>query len=313
VVYLDMGIATQRASIGSLQRSGTNLVAEFAAKLIKLVTDFYAQTGIVLTVQEPFGWWRTFDMQVGLASQGGPGETIHNYGRAVDIAFHGLKWVTPGGRVQGPMKGDLTDGTLTSQQQNEFWAARLKVVQAQPGLFGTTAFGSRDLAHIQDLEDGTLDSAGSLVALMEAVGPRKMKWELFEMTPTSYKCDLGLGGETYLVGTAIDIWVFNPADQRWQKLLKRDQKPSLMLTKGELAKALNAKMKTDATFSFDSFLGTRETTHKKGELTPADISDADMKAVHLIVRGEFQAVAENWRKWRPVLYPDNNRRDKHQH
>ena len=56
----------------------------------------------MLSVQEPFGWWRSLDMQVGLSSDGGPGESIHNYGRAVDMAFRGLKWVDTTGKVQSP-------------------------------------------------------------------------------------------------------------------------------------------------------------------------------------------------------------------
>ena len=44
----------------------------------------------MITVNKPFGGWRDYDMQVPLASQGGPGETIHNYGRAVDVGFLGI-------------------------------------------------------------------------------------------------------------------------------------------------------------------------------------------------------------------------------
>ena len=307
-----MGDAAKRESIVTLRLPQKSLLPNFSAMLVKLISDFYDQTGIVLTLQEPFGSWRTFDMQVGLASQGGPGESIHNYGRAVDIAFKGLQWVTPQGQVRGPLSGDLTHGALDPKAQNEFWALRFKAVQAQSGLFATIAFGGGDKAHLQDLDDGRLDSAGSFIALMESVGPRRMKWESFEMTPTSYKCDFGLGGEKFLVGTALDVWVTDVADKRWARALQeKGLKPSLKLTKAELVKALNAKMKTDAKFSFDVFLGARAATHKKVELTPADISDVDMKAVHLLLRGEFQAAAENWRKWRPVLYPDQTRRPKH--
>lgn len=36
-----------------------------------------------------------------------------------------------------------------------------------------------------------------------------------------------------------------------------------------------------------------------------------MKAVHLLLRREFQAAAENWKKRKPVWYPDQKRRPKH--
>ena len=94
----------------------------------------------------------------------------------------------------------------------------------------------------------------------------------------------------------------------------------------DMVKALNAKMKTDAEFSLDAFLGRAGTAQKKRAPTPAgagaagtkdtsltaaDVSDADMKAFHLVLRGEFQAAAENWKKWNPVWYPDQKRRPKH--
>lgn len=312
VVYLDMGADARRASLDALKHPDNKLDTDFAAKLSNLVNDFYDQAGIVLTVQEPFGWWRSFDMQVGLASQGGPGETIHNYGRAVDMAFKGLKWVTPQGRIQATPRGDLThDPVLKTSVQDEFWTARFKAVQQQPGLFATTAFGGGDKAHLQDLEDGSLDSVGSFIGLMESVGPGKMKWEPFEMTPTKYLCDFGLGGAKYLVGTALDIWVNDPADKRWAKTLQeKGLKPELKLTKVDLVTALNAKIKADPTYSFDRFLGAAAGTHKKGELTPNDVSDIDLKTVHLIIRREFEAAASNWKKWKPVRYPDDTRRPK---
>jgi hypothetical protein len=193
-------------------------------------------------------------------------------------------------------------------------------VQRQPALYGTVAFGGGDKAHLQDLEDQPLDSVSSLIALMEAVGPRKMKWEPFEMTPTSYKCDLGLGGAKYLVGTALDIWVTDSNDSHWAQLLsKNDSKgkkktlPKFKLTKDDLIKALSVKANTTPSFSFDAYLGMREGAHRKGPLTTNDISDADMKKVHSIIRGEFEAAAANWKKWKPVLYPGSDRRPKAKH
>jgi peptidoglycan hydrolase-like protein with peptidoglycan-binding domain len=314
VIYLDMGDAAKRASIAALISPQNNLRSDFSGKLVKLVSGFYDQTGIVLTLQGPNAAFRTFDMQVGLVSQGGPGETIHNYARAVDIGFKGLRWVAGLGQISGPLPGDLNVATLNSKVQTEFWTVRFKAVQAQPGLYATVAFGGGDKAHLQDLDDFPLDSAGSLIALMESVGPRKMKWESFEQTPTSYLCDLGLGGDKVMVGTALDIWVMNPGDKQWAAVSNNPKKPfrpRLKLTKADLVKVINAKMKADPTFSFDVFLGTRPGTHKKGELAPSDVTDADMKAVHVILRGEFQAAAENWAKWKPVLYPDSTRRPKH--
>lgn len=308
-----------QSSIGRIQNDKSNLRSELAASLIKVVQDFHLQTGLVLSLNGKTGGWRDFHMQVSLVSQGGPGESIHHYGRAVDLGFNGLKWVDPAGnRIKDANLG-TANPTPDKTQRGEFWAVRMKAVQRVAGLFLTSAFGGGDLAHIQDLEDRPLDSAGSLVTLMQAVGPRKMKWELSEMTPTRYKCDFGLGGDKYMVGRAVDIWCIDPNSQRWRqantepfKKFDDDGEPvGFELKKEDLAKALNAKMNADQKFSVDAFFGTNPGKRKKDALTVADITEGDMRKVHELVRGEVEAAADNWRKWKPVLYPSDARRPVH--
>lgn len=319
VVYLEQSSPELQASIGRIQGDKSNLKGEFASSLIKVVRDFHAETGLVLSLNGKTGGWRDFDMQVSLVSQGGPGESIHHYGRAVDLGFNGLQWVdSAGNRVKDANLGTLNP-TPDKTQRGEFWAVRMKAMQRVAGLFPTSAFGGGDLAHVQDLEDRPLDSAASLVALMQAVGPRKMKWELFEMTPTRYKCDFGLGGEKYMVGRAVDIWCIDPNSQRWRKENKNpfkkfqdDSEPvGFELKKEDLTKALNAKMKADEKFSVDAFLGPTPGKRKKDALRAADITDAEMRKVHELIRGEFEAAADNWNKWKPVLYPGEARRPVH--
>jgi peptidoglycan hydrolase-like protein with peptidoglycan-binding domain len=296
IVYIGMSQADHDASVSAIRNPVHKLGEDFKFKVVQLVQDFYRQSQIVLTVNDYRGWWRSFDEQLGLVSDGGPGESIHNYGYAVDIGFKGLRWVSPDGQIQPPLNNSLSnDGLLSGARQLELWAARNRIAIDKLHLFPTVKKG--DLTHIQAFEDDPLDSAGSLVALMEVVGPRKMKWQTFEMRPTSYLCDLGLGGDKYLVGTATVIW---------------DKTLAISLTKADLAKALNAKLSADPKFSVETFLGVPfKLEGKKREVAPDSFSDAHMAAVKKLLRAEFQAASEHWKEWKPVRYPDTTRRPYH--
>jgi hypothetical protein len=158
VAYLAMGDGAYLKSVADISKPGRNLNDAFKSAILKLVRDFYERTGIVISVQEPWGWWRTFDDQVGLSSEGGPGESIHHYGWALDLGFRGLRWVDRAARVQAPLRGDLTDGTLELKNQMEIWAARNAVIRGKFNLYHTLMRG--DLAHIQGFMDDNVDSVG---------------------------------------------------------------------------------------------------------------------------------------------------------
>lgn len=311
VPYLAMGQAALQESVGALRNPSNHLDPMFAHKLVTLVTEFHQKRGIVLSVQRWRGWWRNLDDQVNLVSQGGPGESIHHYGFAVDLGFRNWCWVHPDGRVHKPDRGDFFESTLDQAVKDELWEARNAIAFDKLKLYTTKMGGDR--AHIQAFEDDPVDSASSWILLLEAYGPRKMKWEPYERTPTSYKCDLGLGGKRYLVGTAIDIWVLNPNDPRWAKDLKeKGLHPKLRLKKANLAKALNAKLAADKSFTLEGFFGAKKDAHAHGRpLKEADITDADLLAVRKLLHREFEEAAKHWQSWKAVYYPSKDRRPEH--
>ena len=233
------------------------------------------------------GGWRTFGGQDNLKSDAGNGESVHHYGYAVDLTVKGLAWIAPNLEIH---QASIGFGPLHGKLEGGFYEAR-NVVAAAVKLYSTTLSG--DLAHLQNYDDDSLDSVGSLIALLESVGPRKMKWTSQYRKPTNYLCDLGLGGERRYVGTAHDIW---NKDANWR------------ISPRDLAALLHAKVKADPKFSPDKFLG-RSGTPLPADFTEADVKDTDIKAVQAMLRAEFEAAEANWKSWKPVTYPDKARRD----
>jgi hypothetical protein len=272
------------------------LDAGFKDKLVSLVEKFYVKSGIVLFIN-PTGWRRTFDEQMGKVTEAAPGESIHQYGVAVDIGFKDLPYVAVDGTIRQTAASNRGFEDLPRHKE-PFFKARNKIAVDQLGLFATIL--SNDWFHLQAYDDARLDSVTSFMTLLESVGKR-MSWGPHYMTPTDYWCDLGLGGERFLVGTAVEIW---------------DRKKAIVLTKADLAKALNAKLTADPQFSAEQFLGLPlgSTAHpgtpgdKPAPITAANLSGRHLAAVKTLLRAEFTAAQAQWKKWRPIYYRSAARR-----
>ena len=252
-----------------------------------LVQRCHQESEIAWTIVPTTGGWRTFEGQKNLVSDAGNGESVHHYGYAVDLTVKGLAWIAPNLEIQ---KAPIGFGSMVQQSMVEFYVVR-NVVATALKLYSTIKGG--DLGHLQHYDDDSLDSVGSLMALMELVGRRKMKWTPRYRKPTDYLCDLGLGGEQRYVGTAHDIWT---KDQKWH------------ISPRDLATLLQAKLKTDPKSSPDEFLG-RSKTLLPEDFAESDINAADIKAVQAMLRAEFEAAETNWKRWRPVIYPNKDRRE----
>jgi len=298
LVYFPMSLTALASAKAAIQAG--ELKNEFKVKVINLLDKFYAKSEIVVTAN-PDGLRRTFEQQMKKASEASPGETIHNYGYAVDLGFTGLSYVSRTGAVQTV---DAHDRGFDKwpRIKEQIFAARNAIAIRELSLFATVGLGGGDLFHLQNYADKPLDSVTSFMKLLEMVGPMKMKWRPEYMTWTDYWCDLGLGGDQYYVGASVDIWA--------------DQKP-LKLSKDDLAKALSAKLKTDPKFSLDKYLvrppkpptGTGGASGENAALkiTAADIGDQDIARVKALLKAEFVAAEREWRKWAPINYKGDPR------
>lgn len=289
LVYVPMTVSQRTASLSGIA-DAKKLVAVFRKKVNDLVEAVYKKSEIVWSLVPTTGAWRSFSGQEGLVSDAGNGETIHNYGYAVDLTVGQFSWF---GDDLRPRISPISLHGLDELRATQLFTERDKVATTL-GLFNTAKGG--DQYHLQNFDDDTLDSVGSLMALMHAYGPRKMKWKSQFKKPTNYLCDLGLGGDYYYAGTAADIW--NQHDRH--------------ISGVDLAAALNAKKKSDPKFSIAAFLGrpapTPAADGKTAELKPSDLTPADFKTVRAMLKAEFQAAADNWQAWKRVKYPNADRR-----
>jgi len=259
-VYLEGEAADATASQGKVA-AHPELEVSFRANVARLVELMYATHKIVLSVA-PSGARRTFQQQADLSpgvTKAGPGESNHNFGRAVDIGPNNLKWLQGDGAI---VKDDWWMNKLSkvsSAKATAFWLARDAVADgASLNLF---RIGAWDRPHLQSFSDANVSMSRSLAALLTAVG--KTKWVSAPASPNHYKSDFGLGGTTYDVGTAKQIWAGNAT-----------------VTKAMLADAQSAKFKK--------------------VVKEADIKDADIATLKQQLKADFEAADAKWTKWNPV-------------
>ena len=192
-VYLEGDAAAATASQGKIA-AHPELDVSFRANIAKLVEMMYQTHKIVLSIAGAQGARRTFQQQADLpatVTKAGPGESNHNYGRAVDIGFNGIKWIAGDGTI---VKDDWWFNKLAKvspAKTTGFWNARDAVAdKASPNLF---RIGSWDQPHLQSFSDAKVSMRNSLIALLNAVG--KTKWASGGGSPSHYKSDFGLGGK----------------------------------------------------------------------------------------------------------------------
>ena len=208
-----------------------------------------------------------------------PGESLHQYGRAMDAGWRGLVWIQDDGKPSTIHTGPDWDtmGSKGYWRQNAFYDARNKIWESPPRGTGTIykIATANDPDHFQaySQEPGyypkttTVNLFVSLAALLTKVSADrgdKMKWEAGSPAH-HYSCDLGLGGTPVGVGTADGIWQGNAT-----------------LTKAQYVKALNdARAKT-----------------KQPPLKEADVKKEDFDKVFKALKQAFDdAEKDGTAKW----------------
>lgn len=293
-VYLAMTETASKTSAATIQAK-VDLDPTFRGNVAKLVTQMYIQHKISLSIPGD-GWNRDFAAQAIPAKKGtgaNPGESNHQYGKAVDIGFQGLRWVTGDGQIKTDNYW-LSAAGMPHDKQQAFWDARNKIAFDTLGLFKTDKKG--DLSHVQAYSDQGVSYGRSLAALLQAVSPKSMKWSVdLHAMPigNQYRTDFGLRGASYTVGNALKIWSGEAA-----------------VTKADLAKALNAKLVVDKTFSIEKFFGLPPAPivpTKPGVKPPPppvlkdnDVKDAYLATMKTLLKQEFEAANNNRNKWNPV-------------
>ena len=211
-VFLEAAAADAAASAAAI-RTDAEFDPTFRANLASLVDTIYAQHRIVLWIT-PTGRRRTFAQQAAETKTfAGPGESNHNFGRASDVGFRGLRWIQGDGAIKKDDDWLNSLNAVNSAKANALWDAR-DAFAAKIPLFRLQF----ERIHLQLYDQATFNNPRSLVTLLNTVG--KATWE------TGYKADFALGGVLFAVGTARQIWAGNAT-----------------VSKADLASALTASTK----------------------------------------------------------------------
>lgn len=193
-VYL-AGSAADAAASKTAITGKQDLDATFRTSVGQLVQNMYNQHKIVLKVTNS-GWRRTFADQAAITNtKAGPGESNHNFGRAVDLGFRGFKWVQGNGTITQDNDWLSNLEAASNAKASAFWDKRDAIALKPPISLFRLNF---ERIHLQSYNQATVSSSRSLAALLSLVGT--MKWI------ARYKSNLGKGTVYYPVGTAKQIW-----------------------------------------------------------------------------------------------------------
>lgn len=227
------GTAADAATSKAAVTGNRELEAQFRAKVGDLIERMFKQHKIVLGLT-PTGGRRTFAQQAAETNtKAGPGESNHNFGRAVDLGFKALKWVRGDGTIKQDSFWLNTLEQTSAAKANAFWDARDAIALNNLGLHRLQF----ERIHLQAFNDATVSATRSLARLLTAVG--KTKWQ------PRYKSDLGYGGALHNVGTAKQIWAGTALVTKAMIAQARSAKTGKKVTPADIkAQELNEMKKT---------------------------------------------------------------------
>jgi hypothetical protein len=278
--------------------AGEGLEPAFRAEVVRMFKEVYRQLQIVLRGWGEFSFGRDFDGQLSRvetkSSQAQPGEGNHNFGRAMDIGFKGLRWLKDDGTIGTVRNEDQfdKDPTLGHWRVAALYQARNRILEKPP--VGTGPFfrirmggGDNDPNHFQAVNqlaiypDPQVSMAQSFVGLLDSVGPLYPIAELQKLglrvsVPMTwdvggvhrYKCDLGFGGQKFDVGESKDIFQGHAA-----------------VTPAMLAEATNAYLRD---------MGDGVKVHA------ADFKRSQVDAMKQALLGIFALADDHWRDWKAL-------------
>jgi hypothetical protein len=219
---------------GPVGPEGSGLEPGFRDTVIDLIKKVFDKHQIALGAWGVFSFSRDFDGQLSRvetgSSQAGPGVGNHNFGRAMDIGYKGLRWIKENGSIATIQNEDDFDKHLGWRIQ-ALYEARNAILESPPRGSGSLfrirmKHGDNDPNHFQAVNqlsdwyphDKVVSMIDSLAGLLTKVGPKfdlkplqqlglkvtaAMTWEA---VGDHLECDLGFGGGTVPVGSPTEIF-----------------------------------------------------------------------------------------------------------
>jgi hypothetical protein len=234
----------------------------FRTRVGQLVEQMYSKHRIVLWLT-PTGSRRTFAEQAAeVNTKAGPGESNHNFGRAVDIGLKGLTWIKGDGSKKSDTAWLNSLESLFPAKAGAFWDVR-DAIAAGLSLFRLQF----ERVHLQAFDQNNVSSGRSLVALLNVATVGKMVWSATYVKPSwQYKSDLGAtGGPLQPVGTSKQIWA----------------------SQGLVTKVMIADV------------WTKQAKDKK-VWKEIDVKSPDVTDYQARLKADFQSADTNWIKWQVV-------------
>ena len=256
----------------------------FRLKAANAVTQVYTDYKLALTVG-PKGGRRTFDEQAHIPlgqTTVGPGESNHNFGRAVDLVLRNFQWLKGDGSIikDTPWAEQLEKqkGAATADQ---IWNARDIPVKAA-GLFVLAVTKKfRDRPHVQAFDQNAVNMGDALARLLSTVG--RFKWANQGGSPREYSSDIGLGAAPQLrVGSARTIWALQAK-----------------VVPGDVAAAVN---KAQIALDDARLIWAGKAVVKKAAFKPvaaADIKPDDVASLKKALKRSFELADQQFLKWKP--------------
>lgn len=222
MIYLEATSEELAAKLDGIRES--ELEDGFKSKVLELAALTYEKLGLALGGWGEMSYRRSFAEQFKVCSEGysraGPGESSHQFGRAVDIGFGGLRYLRPDGTIGAIADEHSFDGDLDPAQREALYGARNRIWERPPygeGALFRIRFHDQNGRPIVDADPSHFQGFNQFESLYPGVPVVSMRRSLaehlslvssmrWEATPGGYACDLGLGGEPIDVGSAAEIW-----------------------------------------------------------------------------------------------------------
>ena len=206
-VYIEGDAKDALNSQNSITNDVNNLVADTRTAIGNLIRDMYKTHKIVLK-STATGRRRTFAQQAVIVNtQAGPGESNHNFGRAVDLGFKGMQWVQGDGKIKKDADWLNALEKANAAKANAFWDARDAIaldVKRVPRLFRLRF----ERVHLQTYNQASISSGRSLANLLN--NSSKHTWEFQRLGgKNTYKSNLGGKKGLFNIGTAKQIFSGN--------------------------------------------------------------------------------------------------------
>jgi hypothetical protein len=173
IVYL--GATADEATAGLQTLLGVqNMEPVFLLQVQNAARQLYADTGLSVRVTSD-GKRRSFEEQANIvrtrpgATRVGPGESNHNYGRAVDLIFKGFRWIKDDGSAVLDDTAESLETAKGTRVADLLWNAR-DAAFVGIGLYVIPVSKTfRDRPHVQSFSHTAVNMGNALAALLKSL------------------------------------------------------------------------------------------------------------------------------------------------